>query len=473
MPQYDAIVVGAGPNGLAAAITLARHGCSVLVREAKSTCGGGMRTAQCTLPGFHHDLCSAIHPLGVASPFFRTMPWQEYGVRWIHPELPLAHPVALDRAAAVYRSLEETAAGFGVDQAAYRRLLEPFVRQSDALLKEVLGPLHLPRHPLLMARFGIRGIASARSFVDRWFRTEEARGMFAGLAAHSILPLEQRLTAAVGLMFAVTAHGRGWPFPRGGSQQLANAMQRYLEDLGGRVQVDAPVERLDELPSARAILFDGSPRNLVRIAGDLLPAGYRRRLERFRHGPGSFKVDWALSGPIPWRAEACRRAGTVHVGGTFDEVALAERANWQGRPADNPFVLVAQQSLFDDSRAPRGQHTGWGYCHVPASCTVDMTDRIEDQIERFAPGFKDLILDRHKMFPQDLERYNANYIGGDITGGVMDAWQLFTRPVARWNPYTTPVPHLFLCSASTPPGGGVHGMCGWHAARAVLRRRLR
>ncbi len=470
--SYDAVVVGSGPNGLAAAITLAREGCSVLVVEAAETVGGGMRSAELTLPGFVHDVCSAIHPLGVASPLFLSLPLEEHGLHWIHPELPLAHPLPNDEAALVHRSLDETAIGFGADANAYLRLLRPFVEGADKVLRQVLGPFRLPRHPLLMARFGLRGMWSARRLAKSWFREDRAQGMFAGMAAHSILPLDRWLTAAVGLMFCVTIHAGGWPLPRGGSQQIANAMASYLRSLGGEIQTGTRVNALAELPRAKAFLFDTSPQSLCRIAGDVLQEGYVRRLQRFRHGPGVFKVDWALNEPIPWRSPRCRQAGTVHVGGTLDEVAAAEHAAWTDTPAERPFVLLAQQSLFDASRAPQGQHTGWAYCHVPRGSTIDMTERIEAQIERFAPGFRDVILARHTMAPGDFEQYNANYIGGDITGGVMDWRQLFMRPAPRWSPYTTPAKNVFICSASTPPGGGVHGMCGFHAAQAALRRAL-
>lgn len=467
--RYDAVVVGSGPNGLAAAVTLARQGCSVLVMEGAATIGGGTRSAELTLPGFVHDVCSAIHPLGVASPFFRSMPLEQFGLEWIHADVPLAHPLLDGTAALVHRSLEETARGFDRDGDVYRRVLGPLVEGADKILGQILSPFQLPRHPLLMLRFGRHGIGSARRFAMGHFQERRVQGMFAGMAAHAVLPLERWLTAAVGLMFAITAHRGGWPLPRGGSQQIAAAMQRYLEHLGGEVVSGAPVTSLADIPPAKAILFDVSPRHLCRIAGDALPRRYRQKLRRFRHGPGVFKVDWALDGPIPWKAAECRRAGTVHVGGNFDEVAAAERAAWSDAPADRPFLLVAQQSLFDSTRAPAGKHTGWAYCHVPHGSTVDMTERIEAQMERFAPGFRDLILARNVMSPAGFESYNPNYIGGDITGGVMDVWQILARPAARLTPYTTPARRLFLCSASTPPGAGVHGMCGYHAARAAMR----
>lgn len=470
---YDAIVVGSGPNGLAAAITIAKQGRSVLVLEAGDTIGGGMRTAELTEPGYRHDICSAIHPLGVASSFFVNTPLYEYGLEWIHPEVPVAHPMPDGPAAIVPQPLSEAVERLEADGDAYRRLLEPFVARADDLFSDVLGPLSIPTHPILMARFGLQGLWSANHLAKSWFRESRTQGMFAGLAAHSILPLNQFFTGAVGLMFAVTMHGGGWPLPRGGSQSIADAMGRYLHSLGGELVVGKRVDDLQSLPEAKAILFDTIPRDMLRIAGDELPVGYRRRLERFRHGPGVFKVDWALSQPIPWKDPDCAKAGTVHLGGAFDDVAAAEAAAWSNQPAERPFVLVAQQSLFDDTRAPAGKHTGWGYCHVPHGCTVDMTDAIESQIERFAPGFRDCILAKRTMSPADFQAYNANYLGGDITAGVMDAWQLLTRPVARLDPYSTPNPRLYICSASTPPGAGVHGMCGYHAARSVLRNALK
>lgn len=462
-------MVGAGPNGLAAAVTLARAGRSVLVLEAKETIGGGMRSAELTLPGFVHDICSAIHPLAVSSPFFEDLPLEQHGLQWVHPDVPLAHPMPDETAALVHRSFDETVRGFEGDGAAYRRLLGPLVSGADKVLNQVLTPFQWPRHPFLFARFGLRGMASASKLAERFFDQERVQGMFAGMAAHSSLPLESSFTAAVGLMFAISAHHRGWPMPRGGAQRIADALASYLKSLGGEVATGVPVRSLSEIPPARAILFDVSPRQLTQIAGDALPTRYRRKLERFRHGPGAFKIDWALDGPIPWAAADCCRAGTVHVGGSLQDVASAERAAWSHEPAERPFLLVTQQSLFDPTRAPAGKHTGWAYCHVPHGSTFDMTERIEAQMERFAPGFRDLILARHVMAPGDFHNYNANYIGGDISGGAMDIWQMFARPTARWTPYTTPAPHLFLCSASTPPGPGVHGMCGYLAARAALR----
>ncbi len=470
MPDYDAIIVGSGPNGLAAAITLARQGWRVQVLEAKETIGGGTRTAEVTLPGFRHDICSAIHPLGLGSPFFRSLPLKDYGLRWIQPDLPLAHPFDDGRAVAVHQSLELTAAGLGQDGDRYRRLFASLVTDWDKLAGQFLGPLSLPRHPLTMANFGLRALWPAKTAGRIAFRTEQARGLFAGLAAHAIMPLEWPATAAFGLILGTLAHAVGWPLPEGGSQSIADTMAGYLVDLGGEIVTNRLVRSLAELPSSRAILLDLTPRQAVSIAGDRLPTGYRRRLEKYRYGPGVFKIDWALDGPIPWTAEACRRAGTVHLGPTLDEIAYGERLVWQGKHPQRPYVLVTQQSLFDESRAPAGKHTGWAYCHVPPGSTADMTGAIEKQIERFAPSFGDRILARHTMTAHDYQDYNANYVGGDINGGVQDWRQLFTRPVPRLDPYSTPLPNLFFCSSATPPGGGVHGMCGYHAARSVLRR---
>jgi phytoene dehydrogenase-like protein len=470
VPDYDAIIVGSGPNGLAAAITLARQGWRVQVLEARETIGGGTRTAEVTLPGFRHDICSAIHPLGLGSPFFRSLPLGDYGLRWIQPDLPLAHPFDDGRAVAVHQSLELTAAGLGQDGERYRRLFASLVGDWDKLAGQFLGPLSLPRHPLTMANFGLRALWPAKMAGRIAFRTEQARGLFAGLAAHAIMPLEWPATAAFGLILGTLAHAVGWPLPEGGSQSIADTMADYLVDLGGEIVTNRLVRSLAELPSSRAILLDLTPRQAVSIAGDQLPAGYRRRLEKYRYGPGVFKIDWALDGPIPWTAEACRRAGTVHLGPTMEEIAYGERLVWQGKHPERPYVLVTQQSLFDESRAPAGKHTGWAYCHVPNGSTVDMTGAIEKQIERFAPGFRDCILARHSKTAHDFQDYNPNYVGGDINGGVQDWRQLFTRPVPRLDPYSTPLPNLFFCSSATPPGGGVHGMCGYHAARSVFRR---
>ena len=467
--RYDAVVVGSGPNGLAAAITLARAGRSVAVFEAGSTPGGAARTEELTLPGFVHDVGSAIHPLAVASPLFRELPLAEHGLEWIHPGVPLAHPFDDGSAAVLERSLAATAAGLGIDAGAYRNLMGPPVRDWEKLMREFLGPLRWPRYPFAMVHFGLRAIQPGAGLARRSFRGEAARGLFAGLAAHSILPLERPATAAFGLMLGLLAHAVGWPLPRGGAQAITAALTAELTQLGGDLFTDSPIDTLEALPPARATLLDVTPRQLLRIAGERLPPRYRRQLERYRYGMGVFKVDWALDGPIPWSAEACRRAGTVHVGGTLAEIAASERDAWRGRHSERPFVLVTQQSLFDDSRAPAGKHTAWAYCHVPHGSTFDMTERIEAQLERFAPGFRDLILARHTMDTAALERFNPNLVGGDINGGVQDLGQLFTRPAPRLSPYTTPVPGLFLCSSSTPPGGGVHGMCGSFAARAALR----
>ena len=479
--HYDAVVIGAGPNGLAAAITLARAGRSVVVYEAAATVGGGTRTAEMTLPGFAHDVCSAVHPLGIGSPFFRTLPLGEYGLEWIQPDAPLAHPLPDGSAVLLERSVAATAAGLdAADRAAYSALMAPLAAHWPTLAAAFLGPVRPEmvlagaQHPLVMARFGLRAIRSARNVAERLFRGERARALFAGMSAHAMLPLEEAPSAAIGLMLGASGHALGWPIPRGGSQRIADALAAYLRALGGEIVTDRPISSLAELPPARAILCDVTPRQLLALAGDRLPEGYRRRLTRFRYGPGAYKLDLALDGPIPWAAPGAERAGTVHVGGPLAEVAAAERAVKRGEAPTAPFVLVAQQSLFDASRAPAGQHTVWAYCHVPNGYSDDgaMATRIEAQIERFAPGFRDRILARHVMPPAALERYNANYIGGDINGGLQDFAQLFTRPTVQINPYATPIAGLYLCSSSTPPGGGVHGMCGYFAAQAALRGAL-
>lgn len=466
---YDAVIVGSGPNGLAAGITLARGGKSVLVLEAKPTIGGGTRTAQLTIPGFMHDVCSALHPLGVASPFFRDLPLAQHGLEWVYPPASLAHPLDDGTAVMVEGTVEQTAANLGPDAGAYRRLMEPLVDGWQGLLDDVLGPLRFPSHALLMARFGLTALLPAATLAQVVFRGERARAVFAGMAAHAMLPLTSPATAAIGLILGMLSHAIGWPMARGGSQRIADALGAHLESLGGEFHTGSPVHSTRDLPQARATLFDTSPRALVGISGDRLPAGYRDALLRFRYGPGVFKLDYALDGPIPWRAEECLRAGTVHLGGTLEEITESEAAVWQGEHPERPYVILAQQSLFDATRAPEGKHTAWAYCHVPHSSTEDMTGRVEAQIERFAPGFRDRILALSTMDASQMEAYNPNYVGGDINAGVQDLRQFFTRPVVRVNPYTTPVRGLYLCSSSTPPGGGVHGMCGTHAARAAMR----
>lgn len=466
---YDAVVVGAGPNGLAAAITLAQAGRSVIVYEGKDTVGGGMRSAELTLPGFVHDICSAIHPLGLSSPFFRELPLEQHGLTWIQPEIPLAHPFDDGSAASLHRSIEATGGSLDGDASAYSQLMGKLVNDWQEIMEGILGPLRIPRHPLALIGFGLQAIRSAEGLANKVFEGEKGRGFFAGLAGHSMIELDKAGTAAFGLVLALLGHAVGWPLPQGGTQNLANALTCHLRSLEGEVVTGHFIQSLDELPPSRAILCDVTPKQLLTMAGDRLPEGYRRKLEGYRYGPGVFKIDWALDSPIPWEAEACRRAGTIHLGGTFEEIAVAEKAVWGGKHPEKPYVLVAQQSLFDDSRAPPGKHTAWAYCHVPHGSNVDMTEAITDQIERFAPGFRDIILAEHTFTAQGMEEYNPNYVGGDINGGVQDLRQLFTRPVARLVPYSTPVKDIFLCSSATPPGGGVHGMCGHHAARAVLK----
>lgn len=470
MESWDAIVVGAGPNGLAAGIELARAGREVLVVEAEPRIGGACRSLALTLPGFIHDVGAAILPLAYASPFFHTLRLTDHGVCWVYPPAAVAHPLDDGDAIVLWPDVARTAVELGPDAASYRRLVGPLVARWDALTPELLGPLRLPRHPLALARFALPGLLPATALARGLFRGERARALFAGLAAHSFLPLEHSPSAAFGLVLAVLGHVTGWPFPEGGAQRLADALAAGLTALGGRIVTGRRVASMTALPAARAVLFDVTPRQLAALARDRLPAGYLARLHRYRYGPGVFKVDYALAAPIPWRAGACAQAGTVHLGGTLEEIAASERAVWEGKAPERPFVLLAQHTLFDPTRAPAGRHTAWAYCHVPNGCREDMTARLEAQIERFAPGFRERVLARHAMGPLELERLDANLIGGDINGGVQDLRQLYARPTPRTVPYATPTPNIYICSSSTPPGGGVHGMCGYHAARVALRR---
>ena len=467
--RYDAVIVGAGQNGLTAAIILARAGFSVLVLEAHEKIGGGCRTAELTLPGFRHDVCAAIHPMGVLSPVFRELQLEQHGLEWVQTPAPLAHPLPEGRAAVLRYSLDETSRSLGEDEKVWRQTFAPFLENSAAFFSEILRPIRVPAHPLLMARFGLTALRSAEAAVRR-FRTNEARALFTGCAAHAILPLDRAGTASFGLVLALAAHAIGWPCARGGSQSIIGSMERALLAAGGEIRTDHTVRSLNDIPPSKVVLFDLSPRQLAEIAATHLPSSYVRRLKNFKMGPGVFKVDWALAGPIPWKNPECVLAATVHVGGTAEEIMRSEHEMGSGRAPEKPFVLLAQQSMFDHTRAPAGQHTGWAYCHVPPGCPTDMTERIEAQIERFAPGFRDLILARHTRSPAEYEAYNANFIGGDIGGGANTLMQFLFRPFARWNPYTTPNPRLFLCSSSTPPGGGVHGMCGYWAAQAAVKK---
>jgi phytoene dehydrogenase-like protein len=467
-----AVVIGSGPNGLAAAITLAQAGLEVEVHEAAEQLGGGLRSSESTLPGFVHDVCSSVHPLGLASPLFRTL---DLDVDWVQPDAPAVHPLDDGSAILLEHSLLATASGLGADASAYKQLVGPLVDSWREVERVLLGPFPASPRALLRLgdRLGARGLASAaraalssaRALAEERFSDGRTRAWFAGHAAHSMLPLERRPSAGFGLALAVLGHVVGWPFPRGGSQRLADALAAKLGELGGEIKTANPVEAL---PRADVVIADVVPKELLRLAGGSLPERYARSLRAYRHGPGAFKVDWALDGPIPWRAAECRRAGTVHLGGSLDEISASEWGAWSGRPAERPFVLLAQTSLFDPTRAPSGKHTGWAYCHVPNGSPVDMAERIEAQVERFAPGFRDLVLARHTMGPAELEAHNRNLVGGDLNAGVMDLGQLIFRPVRRLVPYRTPLEGVYLCSAATPPGGGVHGMCGYSAARVAL-----
>jgi len=466
-PDYDAVVVGSGPNGLAAAIVMQQQGLQVLLIEGKDAIGGGMRTAELTLPGFKHDICSAIHPMAAGSPFFKTLPLQRYGLEWLQPDVDAAHPLDDGTAAVLTRSVEQTARSLGIDGQTYTNLLKPIVRDWPLLAPDLLGPLSFPKHPLKLAGFGLSAIQPS-TMLARKFKTTAGRALLAGMAAHSIQPLTNIATSAIALVLMANGHLGGWVIPKGGSQSIADALARYFRSLGGHIQTGTYVSTLHQLPSARAVLFDVTPKQLLQIAGHKFSSVYKCQLKRYRYGDGVFKMDWALDAPIPFTADACRRAGTVHIGGTLEEIAAGEQASANGKHADKPYVLLAQQSIFDATRAPASKHTAWAYCHVPNGSKKDMTAIIESQIERFAPGFKERILAKHTFNTEQLQEHNPNYIGGDINGGIIDIGQLFTRPALRISPYKTSAKGIYICSSSTPPGGGVHGMSGYHSAKKAL-----
>jgi phytoene dehydrogenase-like protein len=466
--DYDAVIVGSGPNGLAAAILLQQNGLSVLLLEGKDKIGGGLRTEELTLPGFKHDVCSAVHPLAAGSPFFETLPLHEHGLEYIYPKVAAAHPFDNGTAAVLKKSIIETADLLGADRDAYIKLMAHLVKSWPGLAPDILGPLTFPKHPVDLAIFGLDALTSSTHLAKR-FKTEEAKGLLAGMAAHSIQPLTNLTTSAIALVLMANGHLKGWPVPKGGSVKIADALASYFTSIGGKIETSTYITAFDQLPSANAVLFDITPKQLLQIAGHKFSSLYKWQLERYRYGMGVFKVDWALDDVVPFKAEGARQAGTVHIGGTLKEIAAGEQQIWEGLHPEKPFVLLAQQSLFDSTRAPEGKHTAWAYCHVPNGSNKDMTDIIEKQVERFAPGFRERIIGRHTFNTRQLENYNPNYIGGDINGGVIDIGQLFTRPVLRRSPYRTSAKGIYICSSSTPPGGGVHGMCGYHSAKRALK----
>ncbi|MEM6964093.1 MAG: NAD(P)/FAD-dependent oxidoreductase [Bacteroidota bacterium] len=468
--DYDAVIIGSGPNGLSAGIFLAQKGLKALIIEAAPTVGGGTRTAALTLPNFRHDVCSAVHPMGILSPYFQELHLEKYGLEWIYPKASVAHPTDDEPAIILSKSIETTAAGLGVDAKSYINLIRPLAERIDWLLEDSLKPLGIPKHPFFLAKFGIKAALPSTVLARLFFKEKRAQALFAGCAGHSVLPLEKWFTAALGLIFSATGHAVDWPVAKGGSQSIANALLQCFKVAGGEIIFSKKIKHFGELPDAKAYLFDTDPLQLADIAEGVLPASYVRRLRKYHFGMGTFKIDYALSAPIPWKDQRCLEASTLHIGGTMEEIAHSEKAAWHGKYCEKPFIVAAQQSQFDDTRSPRGQHTLWAYCHVPFESERDMSLEIENQIERFAPGFKDIILKKSSISTKGFERYNPNYVGGAVTGGAADITQLFTRPVARWNPYTTPHPKIFICSASTPPGGGVHGMCGYWAAKSVSEK---
>lgn len=468
MKKYDAIIIGSGPNGFAAAITLQQQGLSTLIVEGADTIGGGMRTKELTLPGFQHDVCSAIHPMAMASPFMRSLPLQAYGLEFVHATYAAAHPLDNGDAALLHRSLEKTAQDLGIDARTYKKLILPIINRWESLALDTMGPLRFPGHPLDLASFGLKALKPA-TWTASSFKTQKAKALWAGMAAHGIQPLSNWATSAIGLVLMAVGHRYGWPIPKGGSQSIADALAAYYRSLGGEIQTGLWINNIAQLPEHKALVLNMSPRQILQLRNTGLSDGYRRSLERFKQGMGVFKIDWALSDPTPFRDIRCKQAATVHLGNTFEEIANYEKNTHQGKIMEKPFVLFAQPSQFDRLRASEGKHTGWAYCHVPNGSTVDFTAEIENQIERFAPGFKDTILAKSTMNALDIEAYNPNYVGGDINGGLMDIYQLYTRPTLSLTPYRTSNKNMYIASSSTPPGGGVHGMAGFHAARLILK----
>ncbi|WP_337993132.1 NAD(P)/FAD-dependent oxidoreductase [Sphingobacterium oryzagri] len=465
--NYDAVVVGAGPNGLAAAITLQRAGKSTLLIEGSEEIGGGMRSKALTLPGYVHDVCSAIHPMALASPFFRSLPLSAHGLELIYPDIAAAHPLDKESAAVLFSDYAKTIQHLGQDAAVYRRLTSAVVENWEALAQDTMGPLRFPKNPLRLAAFGLDALQPA-TWIAKRFSTQRAKALWGGMAAHSIQPLSNFSTAAIGIVLSAVGHRYGWPIPKGGSQSIAAALINYYKSLGGQVQTGFWLKDVRALPKHEVLLLDLTPKQILALTGVEWSVRYRKQLSSYQYGMGVFKVDWALSDPTPFKDAAASRAGTVHLGNTFAEIAENEWRTSKGQHVAQPFVLFSQPSLFDTERSPAGKHTGWAYCHVPHGSTVDMRPAIEKQIERFAPGFKDTILATHTFNTRELEAYNPNYVGGDINGGLMNLAQLYTRPTWKLTPYRTSEKNIYICSSSTPPGGGVHGMCGFHAAKTAL-----